>query len=603
MAQRLALFMRVCEGVQHAHQKAVIHRDLKPSNVLVTVTDGEATPKIIDFGVAKATAHRLTEKTVYTELGVLIGTPAYMSPEQADLTGQNIDTRTDVYSLGVLLYELLTGALPFDPQELRAAGFDEIRRRIREIDPPRPSTRLENLPGDTSTVSARNRDTLPATLVRQLRRELDWITMRALEKDRTRRYATPSELATDIGRFLRDEPVLAGPPSGLYRAKKYVKRHAWGVTAAIVAVAGLAAFAVLMAIQSARIADERDAARQAEAELQDVAAFQAGMINGIDPKAAGRRVTANLAGRIADAHRERGASEEQVAAALAAHEALLDGVNMTDVALDLLDENILARAVQTLEDRFADQPLVDARLRKVIGDTYRTLGRLEPAETQLRRSLETRKRLLGDDHPYTLASTQNLAKLYKDQRRFDEAEELFLQALRGRERTLGPDDPSVLSSRGNLAVTYLAQGRHEEAERLMLEQLAAWRRVAGDDDRRTIISMNNIGVLYLKQGRFDEAEPLFVESLDARRRLFGDDDRDTLVSMHNLALVYRNQERYEEAEALLVEVLEKRRRLLGDVHPETIRCMHNLALVYRNLGRAEEAAEFEAFVERARRQD
>jgi len=237
--ERLELFQQVCEGVQHAHQNAIIHRDLKPSNVLVSYRDGKATPKIIDFGVAKAIEHKLTEKTLYTEMGVMIGTPEYMSPEQAEMTGQNVDTRTDVYSLGVMLYELLVGALPFESKELRQAGFDEIRRKIREDEPSKPSTRLSTLGGERSTESAKRRKTDPSTLRRQLSGDLDWITMRALEKDRARRYGSPQELAVDIGRYLTDQPVLASPPSTVYRARKFVRRYRGRVIAAGVVFATL----------------------------------------------------------------------------------------------------------------------------------------------------------------------------------------------------------------------------------------------------------------------------------------------------------------------------------------------------------------------------
>ncbi len=234
--ERLALFVKVCAGVQHAHQKGIIHRDIKPSNVLVTIEDGQATPKIIDFGVAKATAQRLTERTLFTEIGQWIGTPEYMSPEQAEMTGLDIDTRTDVYSLGVLLYELLAGARPFDSKTLRRAGLDEVRRRIREDDPTRPSTKLSGL-GDDSKIAAHNRHADLATLVQQLRGDLDWITMKALDKDRTRRYASPADLAADLGRHLADEPVLAGPPTASYRITKFVRRHRVEVRVGLVMIA------------------------------------------------------------------------------------------------------------------------------------------------------------------------------------------------------------------------------------------------------------------------------------------------------------------------------------------------------------------------------
>ena len=268
MTERLALFIRVCEGVQHAHQKGVIHRDLKPSNVLVALQDGQPVPKIIDFGIAKATTQHLTERTLFTELGVLIGTPEYMSPEQAEVTGLDIDTRSDVYALGVLLYELLTGALPFDRKTLREKALNEIQRVIREVDPPKPSTRVTQM-GQASTDAARNRHTEVHRLASELRGDLDWITMKCLEKDRTRRYGSASDLAVDLRRHLDSQPVLASPPSTTYRLGKFVRRHRFGVAAAATLVLLLVAFGATMAVQAQRIARERDRAnREAETAKQ-----------------------------------------------------------------------------------------------------------------------------------------------------------------------------------------------------------------------------------------------------------------------------------------------------------------------------------------------
>ncbi len=263
--ERLELFMQVCDGVQHAHQKAIIHRDLKPSNVLVVEQDNKPVPKIIDFGLAKATAQRLTDKTLFTELGVMMGTPEYMSPEQADQREQNIDTRTDVYSLGVILYELLVGVLPFEIKALRAAGLEAILRVIREQEPPTPSTRIRSM-GEASSLTAEKRREEPRSFARHLQGELDWITMKALEKDRARRYGSPAEFAADIKRHLRNEPVAAHPPSAAYRASKYIRRHRLAVGFAVSIVVLLVAFAATMAVQAVRISRERDQAEKNRAE-------------------------------------------------------------------------------------------------------------------------------------------------------------------------------------------------------------------------------------------------------------------------------------------------------------------------------------------------
>jgi len=236
--ERLDLFIQVCNAVQHAHQKGIIHRDIKPSNVMVTLHDGKPVPKVIDFGIAKATIQRLTEKTLFTKYAQMIGTPEYMSPEQAEMSGLDIDTRADIYSLGVLLYELLTGTTPFDAEDLRSKGYGEMQRIIRETEPLKPSTKLSTM-GDALTGVAEHRKTNPDLLAKLVRGDLDWIVMKTLEKDRTRRYETVSSLAADVKRHLNEEPVEAGPPGATYRIGKFIRKHRRTVAAVLVIAATL----------------------------------------------------------------------------------------------------------------------------------------------------------------------------------------------------------------------------------------------------------------------------------------------------------------------------------------------------------------------------
>jgi eukaryotic-like serine/threonine-protein kinase len=355
--ERLQLFLEVCNGVQHAHHKGVIHRDMKPSNVLVTVEDGGPVPKIIDFGVAKATAQRLTEMSVFTQLGQWIGTPEYMSPEQAEMSPLGVDTRTDVYSLGVMLYELLSGALPFDAAELRATDFDEMRRRIREQEPLRPSTRVSRL-GKASELAAGRRRTDSRTLIRLLRGDLDWITMKALEKDRTRRYGSPAELAADVERHLRSEPVLAGPPSGAYRVRKFVRRHRVGVAAAVTVLAALVAGIVGTTIGLVRAEREARAARQITSVLM-------GVFEGLAPESV------------------RGPT--------------------------LTPGRMLDRGVQGIRKGLAGQPRAQARLLATVASVYRSLGTPQEARPLLEEALDLLNKEVGEKSPETALVLEQLA--------------------------------------------------------------------------------------------------------------------------------------------------------------------------------------------------
>ncbi len=616
--ERLDLFVQVCEGVQHAHQKGILHRDLKPSNVLVELQGDKPVPKIIDFGVAKATGARLTDKTMHTALGALIGTPEYMSPEQAELTGLDVDTRTDVYALGVMLYELLTGALPFDSKELRSGSFDELRRKIREVEPPRPSTRVKSLVERSGEI-AKKRQTEPGKLASRLRGDLDWIVMKALEKDRTRRYGSPSDLAADIARHVRHEPVLAGPPSAAYRTGKFIRRHRFGVAAAAVAAVGLVVFSFTMAAQAARIARERDRANREAEVSKRVSEFMTGLFQVSDPsEARGNTITAR---EILDQGAER--IDKELANSPVIQAQLMHTMGLVYRTLGIFEkaELLLARASQVRQrirgpehpdtlltrqwlgfvmfqrgrNQEAEkllQEVLEAQ-RRVLGshqaDTartasslaavYQTLGRYEEAEKLMLDALEIRRAVLGAENPESLRSLRNLAGLYSEMKRHDKAEMLLRDALEVLQRLLGPDHPDTLEAMSNLGNTYWEAGRYDEAELLLREVVETTRRVLGPEHPGTLLALLRLGNIHNARGHYAEAERVYREVLETRRRVLGPDHIDTLRSMHNLATTLNTMGRYEEAEHLHRAVLEARRRQLGARHPEIASSLYNLACV------------------------
>ena len=542
--KRLELFTQVCEGVQHAHQKGIIHRDLKPSNVLVTIQDDRPVPKIIDFGVAKATAQHLTGGSLFTELGVLIGTPEYMSPEQAEMGSLDIDTRTDIYALGALLYELLTGALPFDRRELRQASLAEIQRIIREKEPPRPSTRIAQL-SPASTEAARNRHTEPRRLVSDLRGDLDWITMRALEKDRTRRYQTANALAADVRRHLNHEPVSAGPPSAAYRASKFMRRHQFGVATAATLMLLLLAFCVTITLQAQRIAHERDRANREAETAKQVSDFLVGLFQVSDPsESRGRTLTA---------------------------------------------AEILSTGAVRVKESLRDRPEIQARLMVTIGDVYTRLGLYKEAEPLLKQALDTYTRVEGSDHPDRLTALSLLADVHWSASQFTEAEPLFLELVQRTERSFGKEHRRTLKAKFDLASLYALSKRLEEAERLMVEVLQVQRRVLGEEDADTVASLNNLQSLYYAQKRFADALPIAQRVWEVERRSLGEDHPDVLMGAHNLATVYEGLGRHGEAESLLLETIATKGRVLGALHPNTCRSRAALGKLYRDGGRFAEA--------------
>jgi non-specific serine/threonine protein kinase/serine/threonine-protein kinase len=546
--QRLGLFMQVCEGVQHAHQKGIIHRDLKPSNVLVEELDQKAVPKIIDFGLAKAIGQRLTEMTMFTEVGGVVGTPDYMSPEQADRNERSIDTRTDVYSLGVILYELLVGALPFESRELREAGAEAMLQKIRLQEPPRPSTKIRSL-GESSTDSALKRGEEPQSLERHLRGELDWITLKALEKDRTRRYGSPGDLATDVQRYLEDRPVLAGPPRASYRARKFVRRHRFGVGVAVAALVLLVGFATTMAVQARRIAKERDRANREAETSKRVSEFMTNMFKVSDPgEARGNSVTAR---------------------------------------------EILDKASKDIHTGLSKDPEVRSQLMHVMGGVYDNLGLYPQAQLLFTDAIDIRRRVLGSEHPDTLRSMSRLSGDLRQQGHYAEAAKLERETLDIQRRVLGPEHPDTLASMSQLASTLYNEARYGEAEKLGLQALAAQRRVLGSEHPDTLWSMDILASVFFDERRLTDAENLYREGLDIRRRVLGPDHPDTLALMDGYATTLAEEHRHDEAEKLLRETLSIRRRVLGPDHRDTLMSMNNLANMLFLEGRYAEAETFE----------
>jgi len=534
LRQRLELFIHVCDGVQHAHQKAIIHRDLKPTNILVGEVDGRPVPRIIDFGLAKATAQPLTPETLFTRAGVIVGTPTYMSPEQADSTGMDVDTRTDVYSLGVVLYELLVGEVPLD---FRKLAFDEILRRMREEEASKPSAKLRTRNQQSSTAS-KNRDSDPPTLARQLRGDLDAITLKALEKDRSRRYASPADLAADIARYLRNDTVLAHAPSAAYRTRKYIRRHWVGVAAVAGLLAVLTSFGVAQTLQLRRITRERDRADR-------IAVFMTGMFKVSDPSTArGNSITAR---------------------------------------------EILDRASKEINTGLAKDPELQAQMMQTMGEVYESLGLYLPAQQLLARAVDIQRRVLGPRSPDALASMNDLGWVLSEQGSYAEAEKLLRETLDLDRRVLGPEHPATLTSMNKLAEVINAEGHHAEAEKLYRETLNLRRRVLGPEHTETLATMNNLATVLLQEERYPEAEKLFRETLDPERRIQGPEHPDTLGVMTNLATVLSGEGREAEAEKLDRETVGLVRRVFGPDHPRTRMAINNLAIRLYRAGRYAEA--------------
>jgi serine/threonine protein kinase/tetratricopeptide (TPR) repeat protein len=580
--QRLELFVPVCQAIQHAHQKGIIHRDIKPSNVLVALYGDKPVPKVIDFGVAKATGPQLTEQTLQTGFGAVVGTVEYMSPEQAGFNQLDIDTRSDIYSLGVLLYELLAGSPPFSRKELEKAGVLEMLRVIREDEPSKPSTKLSTAEG-LPTLAA-NRGTEPAKLTKLVRGELDWIVMKALEKDRSRRYETANGLAYDIERYLHDEPVAAGPPSALYKFRKFARRN----RGPLVAVA-----LVLLALVGGIIGTTWGMIR-AEVARRDAVAAQRAEAD----RAEGESKAKEEARAAADAEKKaKQTAQEREAETKAVLEFVENKVfaaaRPKDQAggqgYDVKLADAVKAALPFVDRSFTPQPLIEARLRATMGVSFWYLGDAKTAIEQFQAARHLYAAHRGPDHPDTLGSMHYLANSYDAAGRFQEALKLREETLQLMNAKLGPNHPDTLVSMHWLANSYRLVGRMQEALKLGEETLQLCKAKLGLEHPVTLASMHSLSDSYWTVGRIQEAIKLNEETLQRREAKLGRDHPDTLSSMHLLANSYDAAGRIQEALKLREETLQLRKAKLGPHHPKTLASMNNLAVSYAHCGRVAEA--------------
>jgi tetratricopeptide (TPR) repeat protein len=592
---RLQLFAQVCHAIQHAHQKGVIHRDIKPSNILVTLQDGMAVPKVIDFGIAKATEGRLTEAMVQTQLNQFIGTPAYMSPEQAEPSELDIDTRSDIYSLGVLLYELMVGRPPFDPKELLAAGLEAMRRVVRETEPPKPSTRLSAMLDTDLTTVAKQRQAAPPKLIHFVKGDLDWIVMKSLEKDRTRRYETASGFAADVERFLKNEPVVARPPSAFYRFQKMVRRNtlAFGFSTAL-ALALIAGFGICWFLFVRERADrQRAVAAEAAAWTEaaksgQVAGFLKQMLTGVGPAVARGRNTVLLR-EILD--KTAGGLTNGLSGQPEVEAELRSTVGRVYQALGDYDKaDAMLSAALTLRKKSSAESLPVADAISDLANVFYHQGKLTNAEAMHREALAMRRKLVGEKHAVVADSLSNLGNVLRVESKFAEAETNHRAALALRMELLGSNHVDTAASLGNLAGVLSLEGKQEEGLAMQRESLAATIRALGNDHPDVAIAMNDLADMLYAAGKLAEAEATNRTALELRIKLFGNEHPDVAFSLFNLANVVAAEGRFSEAEDLNRRALAMRRKFLGNEHPDVAGSLNNLGGVLQAEGKFSEAA-------------
>lgn len=567
--ERLELFTAICGAVQHAHQKGVIHRDLKPSNILVSLQDGKPVPKIIDFGIAKAIHTPLTDSTLVTAIGEVVGTPAYMSPEQLENSQLDIDTRSDIYSLGVILFELLAGALPFDFSEYQKPG-DSLQKMIRETDPPTPSKRLQTI-GDVREKIASDRRTDAGSLHKKLAGDLDWITVKAMEKDRNRRYETANGLAMDIRRYLNDEPVFARPPSAGYRISKFVRRNRLAVIAAGVAVAGLLIGFIFATAGFVRATQaEQKASREAESARQ-VSNFLIDLFKISDPtEAVGDTISAR---ELLDRSAERIGAELK-------NEPVIQARLMHTMGKVYSEMGLFGRSKPLLDSALAKQralldtqhPELGATLHD-LGYTYYQLGEFDSAQVLMEHSLQIFRE--NGNHEKVVQNLRQLGDVWEEKGDQEKQLNYHQESVEYAEQTIGKNNIQYAESASKLSFALANQGKYEAAEPLVREALRIAKAQVGDDHWLTSRIKIDLAWWLLDLSRNDEAVQLFNEAVETFKKIYGPDHPETAIAMSNLASTYTSLNRHEEAIALHKQAVAIFKKRYGNVHYDVATAMNN----------------------------